>query len=128
DLLDEGRPGARQPDDEDRIRPLAAAARAGGEEFAGAEGCLQAEIPLHGAEIEAALGFLERVAPLVVAEGLLGFAAVLVRLAERETEVVPIDEVRGVGGLDLAHPRELPVRGTVGLEGAEAPVAIAEAR
>src|SRR5438876_2534431 len=28
--LDEGRPGARQPDDEDRIRPLAAAARAGG--------------------------------------------------------------------------------------------------
>src|SRR5207302_8778372 len=128
DLLDEGRPGARQPDDEDRIRPLAAAARAGGEEFAGAEARLQAETPLHGAEIEAALGFLERVAPLVVAEGFLVFAAVLERLAERETEVVPIDELRGVGGLDLAHARELLVREAVGLQVSEAPVGIAEVR
>src|SRR5437763_12333747 len=116
DLLDEGRPGARQPDDEDRIRPLAPPACAGGEEFAGSEACLQAEIALHGAEIEAALGFLERVAALVVTEGFLVFAPVLERLAERETEVVPIDEFRGVGGLDLPHARELLVREAVGLE------------
>src|SRR5207237_4068856 len=104
---DDGQRGTRQPDDQARIRPRAPPDCAGGEEFAGPEACLQAEIALHGAEIEAALGFLERVAALVVAERFLVFAPVLECLAERETEVVPIDESRGVGGLDLAHAREL---------------------
>src|SRR5256885_12327124 len=47
---------------------------------------VQLQVALHGADVEAALGLLERVAALVVPERLLVFAPVLERLAERSEE------------------------------------------
>src|SRR5256885_10374797 len=89
---------------------------------------VQLQVALHGADVEAALGLLERVAALVVPERLLVFAPVLERLAEREAQVVPIHEPGGGGGLESAHALELCVGETVGLEVGEAPVGIAEVR
>src|SRR5437764_11083380 len=125
DLFDQSRASPRQPDDEDRVRPLAAEAPPGCEEFTGANLLLQARIALDQFGLVAALALLECIAALVVAEGLGVLAAILECLAEREAEVIAVHETRRRGRLLTAHARELLVREAGGLEVGEAPVRVA---
>src|ERR1700686_1988803 len=98
-LFDQGRSGARQADDEDRVRPVAAEALPGCEEFGGADLRLQRRITPDPPGLVPALALLECVAALVVAEGLGVLPALLECLAEREAEVIAIHETRRRGGL-----------------------------
>src|SRR4029077_14196400 len=83
---------ARQPDDEDRIRARVPPGAAGGEELARADLDLLLGVGLDQLRAITALGALELIPQLVVAEGLGVFAAILERLAERKTQVIPIGE------------------------------------
>ena len=96
------------------------------EELARAEFDLLADRPLQRFRTVVALRLLERIAPRVELERLGVLAAILERLAEREAEVIAVDERRATGVDLLAHGGELVVVEAVGLEVGEAPVRIAE--
>src|SRR5215472_13861394 len=127
DLLNQRRTRARQADDEDRIRRRRAAAGVTGEELRRAHCLLQPRILLVRLGAVTAGIAAQRVATLVEAEGLRVLAGVLEGLAEREAQVVAVDDGGEGGGLGGAHGGDLRLLEAVGLEIGETPVGIAEA-
>src|SRR6202011_5385267 len=127
-LVEERRARARQPDDENRIVPRGPGARARGEELVRADLDLLPRVALDDLWPVAALGALQRVAALVVAPGLGVLAAILVGLAERETQVIAIDRRRPGRRLLGAHARDFLVQEAVCLEVRQTPVGVAEVR
>ena len=127
-MLNQRRAGARQPDDEDRIGARAAIALARGEEFARANLALAHEAALERAGIIMAVTLFQRVAALIMTEGLGEFAAILERLAQREAQMVAVDDRGGWSCLLGPHVLDFLVREAIGLEVREAPVGVAEAR
>src|SRR5260370_2132227 len=103
-------------------------ARALLEELRGAAGFLVLRVELDHFRTVAALGALQRIAALVVAPRLSVFTTVLVGLAERETEVIAVDEAGRRPSLCSAHGLELCVHEAVGLEVGEAPVRVPKIR
>jgi hypothetical protein len=85
----------------------AAEARSRGEELRRAHRLLQPCIALGESRPVAALGLLQRIAPLVVSEGCGVLRAVLERLAERKAQVVAIGGLRGRGHLRVESPLPL---------------------
>src|SRR5579862_6910474 len=83
---------SRQADDEDRLVTRASDPASCGKEFRGADGLLKVRVALDVLGPVAALGLLQRIAALVVFEGLLVRATVLQRLSERKTQVITIGE------------------------------------
>ena len=84
-------PDLGNPDDENgRRRSGAPDALPRGEELPRAHRRLQAGVALQRLGPVAAFGFLQRVAALVKSEGLRVLAPVLERLAERETQMIPV--------------------------------------
>src|SRR6267378_7334221 len=128
DLLQERRAGAREPQNEDRFAAGRAVAVALAEKLARTDPLLVRGVLLQKLRPIAALGALERVAALVVAEGHLVGPAVLVRLAEREAQVVAVDQRGRRVRLGRLEPRDLLGGELVGLEVREAPVRVAEVR
>ena len=125
DLLDERGTGARQADDEDRIRGVAAASRALVEEWPGID---LTHAPDTCGDV---LGFVEgrrlaqRVSGQVVAERRCILARILQRLAQGEIEVVTvlIAEIRARQlALHRGHVRGIEAEG---LEVGQAPVGLA---
>ena len=76
----------------------------------------------------AARGALERVALFVEAKRTPVVLAVLVGLAEREAQVIAVDQRRGRVRLGRLQPRDFLARELVGFEVREAPVRVAEFR
>ena len=76
----------------------------------------------------AALALLQRIAALVVLEGLRIIGAILQRLAERETQVISVRQCSGVRMRSYPHARDLVVGEAIGLEIRKTPVGIAEIR
>src|ERR1700686_4614664 len=95
DLLDERGTGARQPDDENRIRVRHADAHARDKELRRAHLDLPARVRVGDVRMVAAFGALECVAALVKLPGFRVLVPVLERLAEREAQMVAIDSVCG---------------------------------
>ncbi len=127
DLLDQGRTGARQAHDEDRIRVRGATVPVARKQLRGADGDLQAGVALEQLRLVLALGALERVAARVVFERLLILLPVLECLAQRKAQVAAIDGRRGWRGLGGAHRTDFLLGEAVGLQVREAPVSVAEA-
>ncbi len=116
DLLEQGRAGARQAQDEDRVRRLAAGPCMACEQFGRAPLGLRLEFGGHLVGVIARLLALERVAAVVEAERLFVLAAVFVSLAQREGEVNAIHE-GDVGPLHCpAHRGQFGIGEAVGLE------------
>src|ERR1017187_9627261 len=116
DLLQQRRSGAGQPDDEDRIGAFRSHALASCEELARAGFNLLPRVVLDNPGPVAAFGSLERVAALVIRPRLCILASILVALAERETQVIAIDERRPGRRFVGAHARDFLIQEAVGLE------------
>src|SRR5215472_14534020 len=126
DLLDQRRARARQPDDENRLVAGDAESLALAEELLRADFLLIRRIPLDRFGLVAAFGALECVAALVAAPRCGVITTILVGLAERETQVIAVDDARARGGLGGVHPLELGVAEAVGLEVRKAPPGVTE--
>ena len=128
DLLQQGRAGTRQADDEDRVGPVAAETLPRRQEIWREQRFLQPDIAVDRLGAIADLALLQRIAALVTAEGLAVVAAILQRLAEREAEMIAVDR-RGLGPRLLRlHAGDLVLGETIGLEIGQAPISVAEAR
>ncbi len=128
DLLDQGRAGARQAQDEDRIgggRPPAAARFEKG--AAGGLDLLR-RIGLDGLNVEMAVRTLQGVAAFVEGPGLGEIAAILVSLAERETQVIAVDEMRRCRRFLAPHDVHFRVGKGIGFQVGQAPIGVAEVR
>jgi hypothetical protein len=88
-------PARGSPTIKNGIGPIATHAPPRGQEFACAHRHLQSRIAFDGFDPESDLAFLQAVAALIVAERFGVVAAVLERLAERETDMVPVHQGRG---------------------------------
>ncbi len=91
-LLEQGRAGTRQADDEDRRARIIAVATPGGEKLRGAGLDQQPGVVLDAGGLVAAFGLFQRIAALVVGEGFGVFATILERLAERKAQVIAVGE------------------------------------
>src|SRR6266446_2296247 len=128
DLLQERRARARQPQNEDRFTAWRAVAVALAEKLARTDPLLVRGVLLQELRPIASLGALQRVAAPGVAEGHVVDAAVLVRLAEREAQVVAVDQRGRWVRLGRLEPCDLLGGELVSLEVREAPVRVAEVR
>ena len=128
DLFQQGRSGAGEADDEDRIGPGIAPPLAVLEEGGRADPDLPGGIGLHGFGPVGAVLQFQAVATLVTGPGLRKFPPVLQRLAQGKAQVPAVlrrDAGRGFLG---AHAAQLLVGEPVHLEIGEAPVGITEVR
>src|SRR5580693_2725999 len=98
-----------------------------GEELRRAHFDLPARVDLRDFRPVPALCELQGVAPLVIVPGLRVFAAILERLAQRETQMVSIDRLRRGRNLLASRTDDLLLREVVRLEIGKAPVCVAEA-
>src|SRR5262249_49572755 len=125
DLLDERRAGARQADDENRIRRWAANARASCEEIASEHFLRAAHVLAQFGSFVANSAAAAIVALRVVLERRGIVARVLERLAHREVEVIAV-LVDEIGARELSpHGGEIGIGEAEGLEIREAPVRLA---
>ncbi len=100
----------------------------GGEQVCGAYFNLLARVCFRELRMVAAVRALECVATLIVVPGLRVLAPIFERLAERETQVVSIDEMRGRRGFRGLHVLYLLSLETIRLEIGKAPIRIAKVR
>src|SRR6202044_78031 len=120
-LLEQGGPGPRQAQDEDRVRARIAPSRARLKEGWRADPDLFAGVGLkHLRRIAAGRPF-QRVAALIVSPGVGWLASILERLAQRKTQMPAVLEIGRRGGLLLGHPRHFVFAESIVLEVGEAP-------
>jgi hypothetical protein len=119
---------ARQADDEYGIVLCATDIAPRSEKLPGTSHRLPHCSPLDRFDIEASLAFLQRVAALVIAEGLRELGPILERLAQRETQMVPVGESGLRSVFVSVHARDLVVGESIRLEVRQAPIRIAEIR
>ena len=98
------------------------------EELAAADLDLLAGVVLDDLRPVAALGALQGIAALVATPRFGVLAAIFMGLAEREAQMIAIDDRRLGCGLGGAHGGDLSVQKPVGLEVRETPIGISETR
>jgi hypothetical protein len=124
DLLDQGRAGAGQAHDEDRVGARVAHARPLGEECRRIERLRPGDVGRHLAGVVVEPLATQRIALAVVLEGLLETSGVLEGLAEREVQVEAVLRAQVVARQRGAHRLDVRVAEADRLEVGQAPPAL----
>ncbi len=128
DLLDQGRARSRQAENEDGIGIGYAPAPPRREKGVGAGRDLLRRIGFDGFGAITAFRFFQAVAAFVEGPGRGEVAAVLIGLAQRETEMIAVDEVGGRRRFLAVHDVHFRVGKAVHLQIGQAPIGVAEVR